>query len=170
MEFLRKRTKPKGFCLIEVAVAVCVVGLGMASLMAATGACTRAREGGSRLSKAVCLAQEIREWTVRLPFSDPDELDAGNPPGADAYDPQGGADDLDDLMGATFDPPRNGQGSSMGDMVGWSQTMTLTWVTPYRLTEVQPGESDTVRVQVNVRHDGQDVFSTEWIIARRTGQ
>jgi hypothetical protein len=55
-------------------------------------------------------------------------------------------------------------------MIGWSQTMTLTWVTPYRLTEVQPGESDTVRVQVNVGHDGQDVFSMQWIIARRTEQ
>lgn len=167
MELLRKRTKPKGFTLIEVAFAVCVVGLGIASLMAASGACSRARDGGDKLSQAVFLAQEVREWTVRLPFSDPDELDAGNPPGADPYDVQGVVDDLDDLMDATFDPPRSGQGSPMGDMAGWSQAITLTWVNPETLAAALPGQTDAVRVEVSIGFKGANLFDAAWLVMRR---
>jgi Tfp pilus assembly protein PilV len=159
----------KGFTLIEAAVAIVITGVGVTALMAASGAFTRASDGGIKLSQAVLLAQEVREWTVRLPFSDPDELDAGNPPGADPYDLQGVVDDLDDLSDAVYDPPRSGQGSPIGDMVGWSQTITLTWVDPETLEAVLPGQTDAVRVEVSIGFKGGNVFDATWLVMRREG-
>ncbi len=167
MRQLHKRFANKGFSLIEVAVAIVITGVGVTSLMAATRAFSRANDGGNKLSQAVFLAQEVREWTVRLPFSDPDELDAGYPPGADPYDFQGVVDDLDDLMGATFAPPRGGQGSPMGDMAGWSQAITLTWVNPETLAAVLPGQTDAVRVEVSIGFKGANLFDAAWLVMRR---
>ena len=150
MRQLDKRFSRKGFSLIEVAVAVVITGVGVTSLMAASGAFTRASDGGNKLSQA-----------------DPDELDAGNPPGADPYDLQGVVDDLDDLMGATFAPPRGGQGSPMGDMAGWSQTITLTWVNPDTLATALPGQTDAVRVEVSIGFKGANLFDAAWLVMRR---
>ena len=80
-----RATAGKGFSLIELAIATCVIGLGVVSLVAVSGACTQSNAAGSKLVEAVVLAQEIREWTVTLPFSDPDDADAGNPPGSRFY-------------------------------------------------------------------------------------
>ncbi len=71
----RGRTACKGFSLVEVSIAVAIAGLGVASLMASTQAYSRSRDGGSKLSQGVALVQEVREWTLRLPFTDPDEAD-----------------------------------------------------------------------------------------------
>ena len=104
-----------GFSLIETAVATCIIGMGVASMVAVSGACTRATGAGAQLSQAVFLAQEIREWTLMLPFTDPDAEDGGNPPGPDGGDAEGVVDDLDDLRGMTLSPPRGGDGSVLSD-------------------------------------------------------
>lgn len=170
MRPIRKQVLQRGFSLIEVAIATCIIGVGVTSLMALCQSCTQANEGGGQLSRAAFLAQEVREWTVRLPFSDPDEGDAGNPLGADANDPAGSADDLDDLMNVTYDPPRNAHGTGITDMAGWSEQITLTWVNPGTLAAVAPGGSDAVRVDVSIHYRGMHVFSTSWLVIRRQEQ
>ncbi len=168
--FSRPRAFRKGFTLVEVAIATSIIGLGVVAVMAACQARTQAIAGSSQLSRAVFLAQEIREWTIKLPFSDPDEADAGNPPGSDPTDPPGVVDDLDDLLGATFDPPKSGYGAGITDMVGWSETITLTWVNPQDLTVVAPGGSDVVQVEVGVEFNDRQVLSTGWLVIRRQDQ
>jgi hypothetical protein len=163
----RNRKFRKAFTMIEGAIAAGIVGMAVASLMTACGACTQATGGGSKISKATFLAQEVREWTLKLPFSDPDPEDAGGLPGPDMYDSQGCPDDLDDLMGVTYDPPRGGHGGPLQDMPGWSQTIQLTWVNPVSLATVHPGGSDAAQVEVSISFEGRQVFTTGWLVIRR---
>ena len=161
-------TRRRGFTLIEAAVATVVIGLGATALLTAVASGTRTNAAGRSVTQAVLLAQEIREWTLKLPFSDPDEGDAANPPGPDGADPQVFVDDLDDLMNVTYCPPRDGQGQPVADMTGWQQAITLTCRAPADLTTaVTPGTSDTIRVQVDISHNGLDVLTTKWLVTRR---
>jgi len=157
-----------GFSLVEVAVATVIVGVGVTALMTALAAGTRTNRAGQELTQAVFLAQEIREWTLNLPFSDPDPADASNPPGPDSTSPQVFVDDLDDLMNVVYDPPRDGRGLAIAGMAGWSQTILLTWRNPSNLTSaVANGASDVIHVEVEIAHYGHPVLSTGWLVTRR---
>ena len=70
-------------------------------------------------------------------------------------------------MDVTFDPPRSGIGSPLGDLVGWSQQITLTWVNPQTLAAVLPGQTDTIRVEVTVSYQGTEIFTGGWLVIGR---
>ncbi len=161
-------SRTRGFTLIEVAVAVAIIGLAITALMASLAAGTRANHAGQQLTQAVFLAQEVREWTIKLPFSDTDPADVGNPPGPDGSDPQYYVDDLDDLLSVTYSPPRDGRGVALSSMVGWTQTISLTWRDPDDLaTVVTPGASDIIHVSVEVSYRGKTMLTAGWLVARR---
>ena len=163
----RSPRRPRGFTLVEALVASALLGLGVAALMVAASSSTRVNAAGLDMTQAAFLAQEVREWTLRLPFSDPDPGDEGNPPGPDGADPQTFVDDLDDLMGMTYSPPRNAAGDPIDELSGWSQTITLEWVDPNALTTVvSPGGSDCIRVTVSIQREGRQVQSTQWLVTR----
>ncbi|MGB2819398.1 MAG: prepilin-type N-terminal cleavage/methylation domain-containing protein [Phycisphaerae bacterium] len=171
MRCTHKRSARGGFSLIEVAVATAVVGIALAALLVAVGSNTRVNDAGAKLTRAAFLAQEMREWTLALPFSDPDPADADHPPGPDGSNPQYFVDDLDDLIGVTYSPPRDGQGNQMYGMSGWSQAITLTWRDPNSVsTTVTAGMSDVICVEVDVAFEGQSVVSTNWLVTRREGE
>lgn len=161
----------RGFTLAEVFVATAVVGIGIVALMVATKSGTEVNVVGRDITQATFLAQELREWTLRLPFSDQDPGDQDNPPGPDALDPQTFVDDLDDLMGVTYSPPRNASGDPLADMDGWAQTINLTWRGPDNLTaSVAPGASNMIYVDVTITHSGRTVLSTGWLVVRRSSE
>lgn len=159
----------RGFTLAEVFVATAVVGIGIVALMVATKSGTEVNVLGRDVTQATFLAQELREWTLRLPFSDQDPGDQDNPPGPDGSDPQ--TDDLDDLMSVAYSPPRNASGNPLADMDGWAQTINLTWRDPDNLTaSVAPGASNMIYVDVTITHSGRTVLSTGWLVARRLSE
>jgi len=160
----------KGFSLIEVAVSTAIIGLGVAALMVSVGSQTRVNGAGKKITQAAFLAQELREWTLRLPFSDPDPHDAGNPPGPDGTDPAYFVDDLDDLYGyngagVTYCPPRDGQGSSVADLTDWTEHISLQWVHEGDPSVVvEPGASRMVFVTLTVSHRTECVLTTGWLV------
>ena len=169
MNAKHQRQSPAGFTLIEVLVAIATIALGIVAMLTAVGSSTRVNGQGRKITQASFIAQELREWTVKLPFSDPDAGDADNPPGPDGTNPQVFVDDLDDLMNVQYSPPRDGQGSPVTDLVGWSQTIALTWRDPNSLsTVVAAGGSDVIHVQVTIAKDGTEVLTTGWLVARRS--
>ena len=157
-----------GFSLVEALVATTVVGIGLTAILASVASGTRTNAAAKDITYGVFLAQGVREWTLRLPFSDTDPGDQGHPPGPDGTDPQTFVDDLDDLMNVTYCPPRDGQGNPIADMTDWSETFTLTWRDPDALTTtVSPGASDVIHVQLDILHQGRPVLDTGWFVTRR---
>lgn len=162
------RRTANGFTLIEAVVATSIVGIGVAALFVSLKAGTEVNGASADLTQAVFVAQEVREWTLKLPFSDTDPGDQDNPPGPDGSDPQDFVDDLDDLKDVTYSPPRNANGSEMYEMTDWSQHITITWRNPDHLSQiVAEGASDVVYVQVQVDRAGRALLTTGWFITRR---
>jgi Tfp pilus assembly protein PilV len=163
-----------GFSLVEVAVATIIVGIGVTALMISLAAGTKVNRAGQKITQAVFLAQELREWTSNLPFKDTDPGDANNPPGPDGLNPQIFVDDLDDLYsasGLTYSPPvdcTNPPAARMIELQDWSEKFTLTWRNPDNLTEtVAVGTSDIIHVQVDIACQGQIILTTGWLVARK---
>ncbi|RKY25727.1 MAG: hypothetical protein DRP83_05835 [Planctomycetota bacterium] len=156
----------RGFTLAEVLVAAVILGIGFTAILASMASSTSVNAAGGEITQAVFLAQGVREWTANLPFRDPDAADADNPPGPDSYvgsDPY--VDDLDDLLSATFSPPRNSFGQPITSLAGWSQTTSLTWRDEGDPNAVVAnGASDVIYVQVTISHDGSVVLNTGWLI------
>ncbi len=161
----------RGFTLIEAIVATAVVGIGISALMVATKSGTEVNMAGREITQATFLAQELREWTLRLPFSDQDDTDRDNPPGHDGSDPQVFVDDLDDLMGVTYSPPRDASGEAITDVDGWAQTIDLSWRNRDDLAaSVAPGSTNMIYVDVTISRSGRTVLSTGWLVARRLSE
>jgi prepilin-type N-terminal cleavage/methylation domain-containing protein len=167
----------QGFSLIEVAVATAIIGVGIAAVIVSTRSGTDINGASREMTQALFLANEIREWTLKLPFCDQDPGDKNNPPGPDGTNPQTYVDDLDDLMNVTYCPPRRcpGAGDNVGPVISgmsdWSQVITLEWKNPANLqTTVTAGSSNIIRVKVQILHRSNPVLATGWLVARKANE
>lgn len=158
------KRNPKGFSLIEVLIAVVLVGLSITALVVANGSFTQANSFGADLSTAEFLIEQIRELTVLLPVMDPDTT---NPTFGREEASLAAYDDLDDFDGAIFSPPISANRSVLTDLAAYAQEVTVQNLSPSNFdTVVADGSSAFVRVTVSVRQNGQLVSSTSWIRAR----
>ncbi len=154
-----------GFSLIEVLIAMLLVGLAVASLMAANGALTMANGVGTDLSTAEFLLGEVRELTALLPVVDP-ETDVST------FGPETGEaladfDDLDDFDGAVFSPPINADRAVLNSSAAFSQQITVENVSASNFGQaVSDHGSDFVRVTVRIFLNSQEISSASWLRAR----
>ncbi|HET6430037.1 MAG TPA: hypothetical protein VFJ30_16600 [Phycisphaerae bacterium] len=168
-----RRRWGRGLSLIEVLATTALVGMGVAGMMVAAASGSRVTGGALNVSQASYLLQEVREWTLKLPFSDTDPADQGNPPGPDGSNPQVFVDDLDDLYvsgtgSLSYSPPRDGTGAAINGMSDWKQTIQLTWRDVNELTRVVPASSsDVIHVEVTVLRNNQPVLTSGWFVTRR---
>jgi prepilin-type N-terminal cleavage/methylation domain-containing protein len=155
----------RGFTLIEVLFAVLLVGLAIASLMAANAAFTKANGAGTDLSTAEFLIGQIRELTILLPVIDPeDELATFGP---EAGETLAGYDDLDDFNGATFSPPIDAERTTLNDFSAYSQQITVQNVNASNFEQVEANHSTNfIRVTVKVYLNSRQISSANWLRAR----
>jgi len=149
---------------MEISVATIIIAVGLTALMSTMRAGTSANSGGSKLTTSLFLAQNIHEWTRRLPFPDP-----GSPPGpAPGVSPQDFVGDVDDLMDVTFCPPRDGTGEKILSMPDWSQKINMTWRDPDHLASTVPdGSSDVIHVTVDVLYKDAPVYTMNYFVFSR---
>jgi len=123
-------------------VATAIIGVGVAALMMSLGAGTSVNDNGQKLTRAAFLAQEIREWTLKLPY--------------------------DSLVSATYLIPRDANGNPITDMPGWAQKVTVSYRDPKDLmSPPSGGASDVAYVQVEITYQSRPVLTTGWLVARR---
>ena len=161
-----RNTKYKsGFSLIEVLIAVLLVGLAIASLVAANGAFTKANGAGTDLSTAEFIIGQIRELTMLLPVIDPQtELATFGPESGETL---AGYDDLDDFNGATFSPPINAERTPLTKLSAFYQQITVENVNASNFEDVVANHNSSfVRVTVSVYLNSRKISSASWLRAR----
>jgi prepilin-type N-terminal cleavage/methylation domain-containing protein len=153
-----------GFSLIEVLIAIILVGLAIASLVAANSSFTKANAAGTELSTAEFLVEQIRELTTLLPVIDPNTGDSMfGPEEAILAD----YDDLDDFDGASFSPPINADREVLNDFAAFSQQITVENVSAANFEQVVSNHSSFfVRVTAKVFLNSREISSSSWIRAR----
>ena len=132
-----------GFSLVEVLIAIMLVGLAIASLVAANSSFTKANSAGTELSTAEFLLEQIRELTVMT-----------------------GYDDLDDFDGASFSPPISADGNDLDDLAAFSQQVTVENVNAANFEQVVAYDSSFIRVTAKVFLNSREISSASWIQAR----
>jgi prepilin-type N-terminal cleavage/methylation domain-containing protein len=154
-----------GFSLIEVLIAIVLVGLAIVSLIAANNSFTQANAAGRDLSTAEFLIEQIRELTTLLPVVDPNT-------GVSTFGPEvgetlAGYDDLDDFDGASFAPPISADRNVLSNFAAFGQQITVENVSAANFEEVVSDHSSFfVRITVKVFLNSREISSTSWIRAR----
>ena len=139
----RSNRRRRGFTLVEVLVAVLLVGLAIASLVATSGAFTIKNGAAVDLSTAEFLIEEIRERTAMMGF---DELAA--------------------MKEASYCPPIDVNGEQLEDFGVFGQQVRVVYVNELDLREAITESSDFVRVTVTITKNGRPISSASWIRAK----
>ena len=137
--------KPKsGYTLIEVLIAVILVGLAIASLVAANSAFTKANGEGTNLTTAVFLTEQMKERTVLFEYAALPSLDE-----------------------RVFSPPIGIDGQSLTSLTAFSQKVIVENVDPADFGQVvDDGSSSFLRVTVTVFLNSRQLNSASWIRAQ----
>jgi prepilin-type N-terminal cleavage/methylation domain-containing protein len=155
----------KGFSLIEVLIAILLVGLAIASLVGANSAFTQSNGAGTDLSTAEFLLEQIRELTALLPVIDP--LTETSTFGPETGETLATYDDLDDFDGAVFSPPINADRNPLSDFFAYSQQVTVENVSASNFEQVVSDHSSNfVRITVKISMNSKEISSASWLRAR----
>ena len=138
--------KKAGFTLIEVLIAIILVGLVIASLVAANSVFTRTNAVGTDLSTAEFLIEQIRERTI---VADYDDLYS-----------------LEHFDGVTFSPPINADGDDLNEFAAFSEQITVENVSEQNFEQVVGYDSNFIRVTVKVFLNSREINSASWLRAR----
>ncbi|MHC4544499.1 MAG: prepilin-type N-terminal cleavage/methylation domain-containing protein [Planctomycetota bacterium] len=154
-----------GFTLIEVLVAVVLVGLAIVSLVVANSSFTKANAAGTRLSTAEFLLEQIKELTILLPVIDPNtEMSTFGPEADETI--LADYDDLDDFDGMAFSPPISADRTTLGNFAAFTQKVTVENVSAGDFEQIVADHgSFFVRVTVKVLLNSEEIISADWVRA-----
>ncbi len=162
---MENKKNKSGFSLIEVLIAILLVGLAIASLVGANSAFTQSNGAGTDLSTAEFLLEQIRELTALLPVIDP--LTGTSTFGAETGETLTTYDDLDDFDGAVFSPPINADRNSLNDFTAYSQQVTVENVSASNFEQVVSDHgSNFIRITVKISMNSKEISSASWLRAR----
>ena len=155
----------KGFSLIEVLIAILLVGLAIASLVGANSAFTQSNSAGTDLSTSEFLLEQIRELTALLPVVDP--LTGTSTFGPETGETLASYDDLDDFDNTIFSPPINAERNPLNDFAAYSQQITVENVNASDFEQVVSDHgSNFVRITVRISMNSTEISSASWLRAR----
>jgi len=133
--------RKNGFSLVEVLIAVMLVGLAIASLVAANISFTKANGFGADLSTAEFLIEQIKERTVLTSYAD-----------------------LHSFDDAVFSPPINAGGQVLNGFDGYSQQIFVENVSDTDFGSVVPDDSSNfLRITAKVLLSSKQISSSSWI-------
>jgi prepilin-type N-terminal cleavage/methylation domain-containing protein len=134
-----------GFTLIEVLIAILLVGLAIVSLVVANGSFTKANAAATDLSTAEFLIEQVRERSASVNYDDLHGLEHFN--------------------NVLFSPPIGADGGSLNSFAAFSEQITVENVSASNFESLDPG-SDFIRVTVKVFLNNKQISSARWLRAR----
>ena len=156
------RRAPAGFTLIETALAIVIVGVGVLAMMAGQQAWHYQNDWAQQVGLAARLGNEIREMTLTLPRHDPgagsftwgSELNEETLEDFDDLDDFDGEGDGVIFSGIDGTGPVNSLRETIVGLERWSQEIRVWNVDPGNVNlEVSEGDSELMMVEVVVRWD-----------------
>jgi prepilin-type N-terminal cleavage/methylation domain-containing protein len=136
--------KKHGFSLIEVLIAILLVGLAIASLVVVSGSFTKANAAATDLSTAEFLIEQVRERSISVDYED--------------------LHYLEHFDGVIFSPPINANGESLDNFAAFSEQITVENVSASNFEILDPN-SDFIRVTVKVFLNNKEISSASWLRA-----
>lgn len=162
---MKNTRRQEGFTLIEVLIAILLIGLAIVSLISANGAFTQANAAGAELSTSEFLIEQIRELTTALPVIDPST--GTSTFGPEASETLANYNDLDDFNGASFSPPISADRNNLADLSAYTQQITVENVSASDFEQVVGNHSSFfVRVTVRVFLNAREISSSRWLRSR----
>lgn len=161
--------KKTGFSLIEVLVALVLVGIAIASLVAGSISFTKVTGTDVELTTAEFLIEQIRELTILLPVIDPETgTDTFGPePDEAALSDYDDLDDFDNFDTAVFPAPIDAERNPLEHFSAYSQQITVENVSPSNFEQpVGDHYSSFVRITVKILLNSEEILSTDWIRAQ----
>ncbi len=163
---MRDTRYQKAFTIVEVLLAIVLIGIAIASLVVVNISSTKSNAAGTDLSTAEFLVEQVKEMTALLPVIDPQTgIDVfGHEPNETSL---AAYDDLDDFDGATFSPPINANRQTLNDFTAFSQQITVENLNPANFEQVIADHgSYFVRITAKVFMNSREICSTSWIRTR----
>jgi len=135
-----------GFTLIEILVAIVLLGIGIAAIVGSNAAFTQQTSQAGELSTAEFLIEQIRELTALMAVNDPNQAN------------------ICSFDGDTFNPPIDSQQRPLANFSAYSQAVTVDYVsaTNFQLA-VTDNSSDFVRVTVRILYNNSEISQAKWI-------
>jgi type II secretory pathway pseudopilin PulG len=171
MKRRQRTTIRRGFWLIESAIAIAVIGVGVVAVVGSQQAWHFQAVASEELATGMRLATEIREMSLLLPANDPITGSATWGEEAGEFIPID-VDDLDDLDDEIFAEsdgtgPIDATGTVIVGMNGWEQQIAVQCVDQFDVTSIVPdGSSEVVRIEVTVLHNSEEITRLIWIAPR----
>ena len=136
----RPAARRRGFTLMETALAMVIIGVGLLAMLELIAAGTASNVDGVNETMGMNLAKNIREKTLKSTFAEVLAMD-----------------------NVTHAPPVDSGGTQLSAFNGWAQVIDVQAVDPRNLKwdNVNPSP-DVVRVTVRITHNGQQVCQTSW--------
>jgi prepilin-type N-terminal cleavage/methylation domain-containing protein len=137
--------KKHGFTLIEVLIAILLVGLAIASLVVANSSFTKANAAATDLSTAEFLIEQVRERSISVNYDDLRGLEHFN--------------------GVPFSPPISADGGSLNDFAAFSEQITVENVSASNFEQPGANDSGFIKVTVKVFLNSKEISSASWLRA-----
>jgi hypothetical protein len=147
----------RGVSIVEVAVATLLTGVLLVAALQAAGQSLLAQRQTADRSLGHLLAQGLLNEIRALPYCEPgtDEPTLGTDTGENA-----GArttlDDVDDYHGLVENPPKARDGTSLGNVSGWTRSVTVAWVAANDFSTAASA-SGAKRITVTASYNGNPV-------------
>ena len=155
--------KNDAFTLVEILIAIILIGLAVVALVGANKAFTQSNSAGLELTTAEFLIEQIKELTAVLPVVDPQSGTFGSEEVSLAD-----YDDVDDFDDASFRPPISAERLPLNSFLTYRQQVAVQKVSSSNFSQVVPDTNDSpfINVTVQIYHNSKLVSSESWIRAR----
>ncbi|MCD4831792.1 MAG: prepilin-type N-terminal cleavage/methylation domain-containing protein [Anaerohalosphaeraceae bacterium] len=153
--------KKNGFTLIEILVAIIIIGIAIASLIGSNGYYSYASASAADITTAEFLVSQIKTITSLLPLRDPQT-------GTGVFGPEEASlatyDDVDDFDDAVLSPPVDARRSPLSALARFTQQVTVNNISAANFQQtVTDHSSDFIKITVRILADGIEISSVSWI-------
>ena len=156
----------KAFSLVEIIIAVAIVGGMLAAALTALGSSRVAQFRTGQLRQAHLLAEALMDEVRSLPYDDPD---GGALLGTDTGElglDRLSFDDVDDYDGWSSTPPQLKGGTPLDQFAGYGRSVVVEYVNPGNPNQTIPSDGGIKRITVTVTYAGGKSTTLEAIRTR----